>query len=178
MQFVQFLNMCRREREELAKAIVTHHIHCAHSVLKNTVNHFASQGISQRTVYIIIKKYSTHLTIHFLPKSGRPSKISDKQLKALVQTVENKTGVSQHRLGRRFGIHYSTISRVLKSRTSVLAIISCSLSLLSVRLFILKRMLSTITFLSFLFFSFLFDLVLGWDGYEAFSLFALSNKHR
>jgi transposase len=111
--------MYRREREELAKAIVTYHIHCAHSLPKNTVNHFESQGIPRRSVYNIIKKYTTHLTTQFLPKSGRPSKISDKQLKALVKAVDNKTGVSLRRLGRRFGVHYSTISRVLRSRTSV-----------------------------------------------------------
>ena len=119
MPSVQFLNMYRREREELAKAVVTHHIHCAHSLTKNTVNHFASQGIPRRTVYNIIKKYTTHLTTQFLPKPGRPSKISEKQLKALVKAVDNKTGVSLRRLGRRFGVHYSTISRVLRSRTLV-----------------------------------------------------------
>lgn len=104
-QSIPFLTMGRRECEELAKTIVTHHIRCAHSVLKKTVNYFASQGISRRTVYNIIKKYSTHLTTDFLLRSGRPSKISDKQLKALVQTVENKTGVSQRRLRRRFSVH-------------------------------------------------------------------------
>lgn len=111
--------MGRREQEELAKAIVTHHVRCAHSVLKTTVNYFESQGIPRRTIYNIMKKYTTHLTTDFFPRSGRPSKISSKLLKSLVQAVENKTGVSQRRLGRRFGVHQSTISRVLKIRTSV-----------------------------------------------------------
>lgn len=111
--------MGRREQEELAKAIVTHHIRCAHSVLKTTVNYFESQGIPRRTIYNIMKKYTTHLTTDFLPRSGRPSKISSKRLKSLIHAVENKTGVSQRRLGRRFRVHQSTISRVLKTRTSV-----------------------------------------------------------
>ena len=58
-------------------------------------------------------------TTDFLPKSGRPAKISDQQLKTLVKTVEDKTGVSQHRLGRQFDVNHSAISRVLKAPTSV-----------------------------------------------------------
>ena len=55
----------------------------------------------------------------FLSKSGRPPKISDKEVQSLVKTVNNKTGISQRRLGRQFGVHQSTISRTLKKRTSV-----------------------------------------------------------
>ena len=47
-------------------------------------------------------------------KSGRSPKISDKEVQSL-----DKTGISQHRLGRQFGVHQSTISRILKKRTSV-----------------------------------------------------------
>lgn len=54
-----------------------------------------------------------------MPKSGRPKKISNQQLKNLVQKVENKVGVSQRRLGRQFGVNQSTISRNLKKRASV-----------------------------------------------------------
>ena len=54
-----------------------------------------------------------------MPKSGRPKKISDQQLKKLVHSVENQVGVNQRRLGRQFGIRHSTISRNLKKRTSV-----------------------------------------------------------
>ena len=111
--------MGRCEREELAKAIVTYHTQCAHSVVETTVHYFESKRIPRRTIYNIIKKYRNHLTTDFLPKSGRPSKISNKQLKTLVQAVENKTGISQRRLGRRFGVHQSTICRALKNRTGV-----------------------------------------------------------
>ena len=37
----------------------------------------------------------------------------------MVGLVDNKVGVSQHRLGRRFGVNQSAISRNLKKRTSV-----------------------------------------------------------
>ena len=99
----------------LAKKGVTHHIHHANSEVKATVKYFTKQGI----IYDIIKKYSTYHRTNFLPKSDRPSKTSDQQLKTLMKTVENKTRVSQRRLARRFAVNHSTISRVLKARTSV-----------------------------------------------------------
>ena len=46
-----------------------------------------------------------HKTTTFLSKSGRPPKISDKVVQSLVKTVNNKTGISQSRLGRQFGVH-------------------------------------------------------------------------
>ncbi|CAM4847475.1 unnamed protein product [Rotaria magnacalcarata] len=51
--------------------------------------------------------------------SGRPYKISDEQLDGLVKSVNNRCGLSQRKLGRRFGVHHSTISRTLRKRTSV-----------------------------------------------------------
>ncbi|CAF5049781.1 unnamed protein product, partial [Rotaria magnacalcarata] len=36
-------------------------------------------------------------------KSGRPYKISDEQLDGLVKSVNNRCGLSQRKLGRRFG---------------------------------------------------------------------------
>ena len=66
-----------------------------------------------------MKKYNVHKTRTFLSKSGRPGKISDKEVQSLVKAVNNETGISQRRLGRQFGEHQSTISRTLKKRTSV-----------------------------------------------------------
>ncbi|CAF4992178.1 unnamed protein product [Rotaria magnacalcarata] len=51
--------------------------------------------------------------------SGRPYKISDEQLDGLVKSVNNRCGLSQRKLGRRFWVHHSTISRTLRKRTSV-----------------------------------------------------------
>ncbi|CAF4181444.1 unnamed protein product [Rotaria magnacalcarata] len=54
-----------------------------------------------------------------MPKSDRPYKISDEQLDGLVKSVNNRCGLSQRKLGRRFWVHRSTISRTLRKRTSV-----------------------------------------------------------
>ena len=109
----------RREHEDIAKRIITFHISSANSILKTTVSHFLKQKIPRQTIYDILKKYNLHKTRTFLSKSGRPAKISDKEVQSLVKTVNNKTGISQRRLGRQFGEHQSTISRTLKKRTSV-----------------------------------------------------------
>ena len=54
-----------------------------------------------------------------MPKSARPKKFSEQQLRTLAKLVSNKVGLSQRRLGRRFGVIQSTISRHLKKQTSV-----------------------------------------------------------
>ena len=87
--------------------------------MKTTVSHFLKQKIPRQTIYGILKKHNVHKTTTFLSKSGRPSKISDKEVQSLVKTVNNKTGIGQRRLERQFGVHQSTISRTLKKRTSV-----------------------------------------------------------
>jgi transposase len=76
-------------------------------------------GFPRSTIYRILKKYSEHGTTAFLPKSGRKPKISDQQVKQLIKSVNNKTGISQRKLGRRFGVSQSTVSRTLKNRTAV-----------------------------------------------------------
>ena len=59
----------------------------------------------------ILKKYLTHGTTKFLPRKGGPVKINSKQLNDLVKTVNNKTGISQRQIARRFKVHQATISR-------------------------------------------------------------------
>jgi transposase len=109
----------QQEHENLAKSIVTFHINNSNNVVKNTVSHFVKQNIPRQTIYDILKKYKEHGTTNFLPKSGRPSKMSDKKVNELIKKVNNKTGVSQRRLGRRFRVHQSTISRIINNRTTI-----------------------------------------------------------
>ena len=103
----------------LAKRVVTFFKNESKEVLKHTVNHFKKENVPVITIYNIITRYRKHNSTNYLPKTGRPKKISDQELKTLVRLVDNKVGMSQHRLGRRFGVNQSTISRNLKKRTSV-----------------------------------------------------------
>ncbi|CAF3398641.1 unnamed protein product, partial [Rotaria socialis] len=48
--------------------------------------------------------------------SSRPYKISDEQLNGLVKSVNNRCVLSQRKLGRRFWVHHSTISRTLRKK--------------------------------------------------------------
>ena len=92
---------------------------CEFCFENNSFPFLKTKNIPRQTNYDILKKYNLHKTRTFLSKSGRPAKISDKEVQSLVKTVNNKTGISQRRLGRQFGEHQSTISRTLKKRTSV-----------------------------------------------------------
>ena len=106
--------LTKPQSEMLAKRIVTFFKNESIEVLKHTVNHFKKENIPVRTIYNIITRYRKHNSTNYLPKTGRPKKISDQELKTLVRLIDNKVGVSQHRLGRRFGVNQSTISRNLK----------------------------------------------------------------
>ncbi|CAF2078093.1 unnamed protein product [Rotaria magnacalcarata] len=91
--------MTRDEREALSQRICNFYIDSSNNSVKTT--------------------YRQHGTTKYLPKSGRPYKISDEQLDGRVKSVNNLCGLSQRKLGRRFRVHHSAISRTLRKRTSV-----------------------------------------------------------
>ena len=99
----------------IARQILTYHISCANSVSKITVCHFVKQEIPRQTIYDVLKSYDERKTTNFLSKSGRPLRLSNEELQALVKSVNNKSGISQ----RRLGVHQSTISRTLKYKSTV-----------------------------------------------------------
>ena len=55
----------------------------------------------------------------FYQRFGRSSRLSNKDVQALVKSVNNKIEISQRRLARQFGVHQSTISRTFKNKTTV-----------------------------------------------------------
>jgi hypothetical protein len=112
--------MTRQEREALAKRVRNFYEDAANKSVKTTVNFFKKQNIPERTIRYILKKYLVYGTTEFLPRSGRPFKLSDKQVDAMVKSINNKTGVSQREIARRYKVHHSTINRTLKRRTSVI----------------------------------------------------------
>jgi hypothetical protein len=111
--------MTRKEREALATRVCNFFNDAAQKNKKTTVNYFKKQGVPRSTIYYILKKYSAHHTTQFLPRIGRPAKLSNKNVKALTKCVNNQTGVSQRRLARRYGVHQATISRTLRIRTPI-----------------------------------------------------------
>lgn len=111
--------MKKIESEQLSTRVVTFYENEGGRMMKLTAAHLKREKVPSRTVYNIASKYLHFNTTEFRQKSGRPRKISDQQLRSLVKSVENPVGVSQQRLARRFNVNQSTISRNLKTRTSV-----------------------------------------------------------
>ena len=70
--------------------ICNFYCHAIKISVRTTVNHFKKQNIPQSTVYYILKKYLRYETIKDLPRNGRPVKLSTKDLKALVKSVNNR----------------------------------------------------------------------------------------
>ncbi|CAF3533775.1 unnamed protein product [Rotaria socialis] len=112
--------MTRKEREALAKRVCNFYEDAASRSVKTTVSFFKKQNIPERTIRYILKKYLVYGTTHFLPRNGRPHKLSDKKVDAIVKSINNKTGVSQCEIARHYKVHHSTICRTLKRRTSVI----------------------------------------------------------
>ena len=107
------------DSEEFTKKVVTFYKNESKEILKHTVNYFKKQNVPVRTIYNIVAKYRQRNSTNYLPKDGRTKRISDQQLQTLVNLLDNKAGVSQCRLGRRFGVSQSKICRNLKKRTSI-----------------------------------------------------------
>ena len=111
--------MTRDEREALSQRICNFYCDSASKSVKTTVNYFKKQNVPQSTIYYVLKKYLRYETTKDLSRSGRPVKLSTKDLKRLVKSVNNRCNLSQRKLARRFLVHQSTISRNLRQRTSV-----------------------------------------------------------
>ena len=112
--------MTRAQREVLEQRICNFYCDAAKKSVKTTGNYFKKQNIPQNTVYYILKKYLRYGTTKDLPRSGRPVKLSTKDLNRLVKSVNNRCARRQRKLGRRFRVHQSAISRNLLERTSVI----------------------------------------------------------
>jgi hypothetical protein len=78
------------------------------------VKHFVMEGIASSTVYNTIKRIATKLPIKDKTRTGRPSSWTTARKARLKRLVNNRTGVSQPRLGRKFGLHQTTIGRQIK----------------------------------------------------------------
>ncbi|CAF4057001.1 unnamed protein product [Rotaria magnacalcarata] len=111
--------MTRDEREALSQRICNFYCDSSNKSVKTTVHYFVKQNIPRRTIYYISNKYLRYGIARDQPRSGRPLKLSNKKLNDIVKSVNNRSGISQRKIGRRFHVHHSTISRNLRRRTSI-----------------------------------------------------------
>ena len=108
--------MTHEEREALWQRIYNFYYDSAKKSVKLTVNYFKKQNVPQSTIYYVLKKYLQYGTTKDLSRNGRPLKLSKKNLNNI---VNNRCGLSQRQIARQFKAHYSTISRNLQRRTSI-----------------------------------------------------------
>ena len=111
--------MTLEEREAQSQRICSFYYDSAKKSAKTMVNYFKKQDVPQSTIYYVLKKYLQYGTTKDLSRSGRPLKLSEKNLNNIVKSVNNRCGLSQRKIARRFKAHYSTISSNIRRRTSI-----------------------------------------------------------
>lgn len=77
------------------------------------VHHFVKEGIARSTVYDAINRMENDQPIKDNKRTGRPTSWTTQKKNRLKRLVNNRTGVSQRRLGKKFGLHQTTIGRQL-----------------------------------------------------------------
>ena len=78
-----------------------------------TYSNFKSE-LSKATIYRNMNSIDENGTIVRKEGSGRPQKLSPSEKQKLAKSVNNKTGVSQRKLGKKFNVSQRTIGRDLK----------------------------------------------------------------
>ena len=79
-----------------------------------TVDHFKGH-YNKKYIYALIKTFEERGTDKMnLSDNGRKKKLSKNDAKKLKKAVNNKTGCSQRKLARKFGVAQSTISHEIK----------------------------------------------------------------
>ena len=110
--------MTREGREALSQRTYIFYYDSAKKSVKTTVNYFKKQDAPQSTIYDVLKKYLQYRTTKDLSRSARPRKLS-KNLNNIAESTNNRCGLSQRKIARRFKVHYSTSSSNPRRRTSI-----------------------------------------------------------
>ena len=99
------------EREALRKRVKNMIPHMKKSEI---VHHFVKEGIARSTVYDTINRMHTMQSISDKKKTGRPSSWTASKKTRLKRLTNNRTGVSQRALGKKFAVHQTTVGRQFK----------------------------------------------------------------
>lgn len=79
----------------------------------DVVKHFQLENIPRPTIYRIIQRYERGLPCEDKPRKGRPCKLNKKQQEKLKISTENRVGISQRTLAKKFKVSRSCIQRNL-----------------------------------------------------------------
>jgi transposase len=81
------------------------------------VNHFEKEGYPRRTIYDAINRLQNEESIEDKKKTGRPTSWTSTRKNQLKKLTNNRKGVSQRRLGRKFNVSHVTFCRQLSKMT-------------------------------------------------------------
>ena len=101
------------ERENLRKRVKNFTVKNPDIKKSEIVNHYLKEGISQSTIYNILKRLEDGIQIKDLKRTGRPCKLNINKLKKLKRLANNKVGVTSRKLCKIFALHRTTINRNL-----------------------------------------------------------------
>ena len=111
--------MTREKRKVLSQRICNFYYDSAKKSVKTTIYYYKKQNVPQNTIYCVLKKYLQYRITKDLSRCARSLKLSKKNLNNIVKSVNNRCVLSQRQIARRFKVHYSTVSRNLRRRTSI-----------------------------------------------------------
>jgi len=77
------------------------------------VNHFQKEGYPQRTIYNTINRLHSGESIKDKKQTGRPTSWTTTRKNKLKRLTNNRKGVSQRLLGRKFNVSHMTFCRQL-----------------------------------------------------------------
>ena len=107
-------------KQDLRKRVYSYYEKNKNSGKGDTVGHFVKEGESKSTIYSIIARFEAGLTLDRKPGGGRIPKIMTKvNVSKLKRKVNNKTGLSQSMLAKRFKCHQTYIGKTLQHKTNI-----------------------------------------------------------
>ena len=79
-----------------------------------TYHHFKKCGLSRDGIYKILARFDERENVDRESGSGRRKILSDQNKKKLLKDVNHKSGVSQRKLARKYGVSKKTICNTIK----------------------------------------------------------------
>jgi arginine repressor len=100
-------------RENLRQAVKNIFVKNPNSTKSDIVKHFVKQGYARSTIFKTINRLSTSSSTKNKTRTGRPSLWTATKRKVLKRLTNNRKGVSQRKIARKFDVTQANISKQL-----------------------------------------------------------------
>ena len=108
------MRLNKTERESLRKRVK---ILIPQMKKSEIVNHFQKEGYPRRTIYNTINRFQNEKSIEDKIKTVRPTSWTSTRTNQLKRLTNNRKGVSQRQLSRKFNVSNVTVCRQLSKMT-------------------------------------------------------------